>query len=123
MKVLCPHPINACLLLHKQTRQLLLVARAQGTFRTEGYEIQITADFSNETNDRRKAFLALRPQLCQLEVKYGLFEPEGMWVAKNSVSKDFYDPEDLCLFLEGLQTQSMDTTTPARAQELSADIQ
>ncbi|KAJ1115034.1 hypothetical protein NDU88_003262 [Pleurodeles waltl] len=47
----------------------------------------------------------------QLEVKYGLFEPARLWVTKNGISKDFYDPEDLQLFLDSLQSQSVNTTT------------
>ncbi|KAJ1119272.1 hypothetical protein NDU88_007458 [Pleurodeles waltl] len=72
----------------------------------------MTADFSKETNDHRIAFLALRPGMSQLEVKYCPFEPARQWVTKNGMSKDFYDPEDLRLFLDSLQRQSMDTTTP-----------
>ncbi|KAJ1205966.1 hypothetical protein NDU88_001385 [Pleurodeles waltl] len=36
-----------------------------------------------------------------------------MWITKNGESRDFYDPEDLRVFLEGFQnqTQSMDTAT------------
>ncbi|KAJ1216181.1 hypothetical protein NDU88_003787 [Pleurodeles waltl] len=50
----------------------------------------------------------------QLDVKYVLFEPARMWITKNGESRDFYDQEDLQVFLEGLQnqTQSMDTVTP-----------
>ncbi|KAJ1157612.1 hypothetical protein NDU88_010317 [Pleurodeles waltl] len=43
-------------------------ACTHGPFRHDDYEIRIAADFSKETNDRRKAFLALRPRLRQLEV-------------------------------------------------------
>ncbi|KAJ1100420.1 hypothetical protein NDU88_005506 [Pleurodeles waltl] len=37
-----------------------------------------------------------------------------MWITKNGESRDIYDPEDLRVFLEGLQnhTQSMDTAAP-----------
>ncbi|KAJ1197764.1 hypothetical protein NDU88_001612 [Pleurodeles waltl] len=87
-----PHPIIACLLCHTQTRQLLQVAQNHGPFRIDKYEIHITADYAKDTNERRKAFLALRPSLHQLEMKYGLFDPARMWVTKNSVSKDFYNP-------------------------------
>ncbi|KAJ1116246.1 hypothetical protein NDU88_004462 [Pleurodeles waltl] len=43
---------------HGQACQLLLTARSHGPFRTEGYEVRITADFLKETNDHRKAFLS-----------------------------------------------------------------
>ncbi|KAJ1115144.1 hypothetical protein NDU88_003370 [Pleurodeles waltl] len=56
-----PRPITACLLRHNQTRQILQVARNHGPFRIDQREIGITADYSKETNERRKAFLALRP--------------------------------------------------------------
>ncbi|KAJ1133236.1 hypothetical protein NDU88_011533 [Pleurodeles waltl] len=70
-----PRPIIACLLWHNQTRQILQAARKHGPFQLDQYDIRITADYSKETNDRRKAFLALRPRLRQLEIKYGLFDP------------------------------------------------
>ncbi|KAJ1170900.1 hypothetical protein NDU88_002771 [Pleurodeles waltl] len=78
----------------------------------DGYEIRITADFSRETNELRKGFSALRPRMRRLEVKCGLLEPARLWVTQNGVSKDFYNPEDLQIFLDGLQPQSMDTATP-----------
>ncbi|KAJ1215243.1 hypothetical protein NDU88_002852 [Pleurodeles waltl] len=87
-----PRPIIACLLRHTQTCQLLQVARNHAPFRIDKYEICITVDYSKDTNERRKAFLALRPRLRQLEMKYGLFDPARMWVTKNGVSKDFYNP-------------------------------
>ncbi|KAJ1177667.1 hypothetical protein NDU88_002919 [Pleurodeles waltl] len=105
-----PRPIIACLFRHEQVRQLLSVARVHGPFKTDSYEIRITADFSRETNERWKGFLALRPRIRQLEVKYGLFEPARLWTTKNGVSKNFYDPEDLRIYLDRLQSQSMDTT-------------
>ncbi|KAJ1155866.1 hypothetical protein NDU88_008591 [Pleurodeles waltl] len=42
-----------------------------------------------------------------------------MWFTKNGVSKDFYDPEDLQMFLGGLQhqTKSMDTASSIRPQD------
>ncbi|KAJ1159997.1 hypothetical protein NDU88_000499 [Pleurodeles waltl] len=42
-----------------------------------------------------------------------------MWITKNGVSRDFYDHDDLQVFLEGLrsQTQSMDTASSIRSQD------
>ncbi|KAJ1143724.1 hypothetical protein NDU88_010029 [Pleurodeles waltl] len=54
-----PQPIIACLLQHNQTHQILQVARSHGPFRVVQNDIRITADYSKETNERRKAFLAL----------------------------------------------------------------
>ncbi|KAJ1173436.1 hypothetical protein NDU88_005271 [Pleurodeles waltl] len=64
-----PRPITACLLRHTRTRQLLQVAQNHRPFRVEKYEVRITADYSKDTNERRKAFLALKPRLRQLEMK------------------------------------------------------
>ncbi|KAJ1091351.1 hypothetical protein NDU88_004478 [Pleurodeles waltl] len=89
-----PRPIIACLLRHNQTHQILQAAHKHRPFQLDQYDIRITADYSKETNDRRKAFLALRPRLRQLEIKYGLFDPATMWVTKNGVSKDFYNPKN-----------------------------
>ncbi|KAJ1187368.1 hypothetical protein NDU88_004144 [Pleurodeles waltl] len=116
-----PHPIITCLLRHTQTRQLLQAARNHGPFRIDKYEIVITADYSKDTKERRKAFLALRAQLRQLEMKYSLFDPARMWATKNGVSKDFYNPEDLRLFLDSFQHQPMDSTTSTRPQDISGD--
>ncbi|KAJ1218364.1 hypothetical protein NDU88_005944 [Pleurodeles waltl] len=54
-----PRPIFACLLRHNKTRQILQAARSHGPFRVDQHDIRITADYSKETNERRKAFLAL----------------------------------------------------------------
>ncbi|KAJ1199700.1 hypothetical protein NDU88_003533 [Pleurodeles waltl] len=90
-----PRQIIACLLRHTQAWQLLQRARTHKPCQMDGQEIWISADFSKETSERRRAFLALQPRLRQMEVKYGLFEPATMWVTKNGVSQDFYNPEDL----------------------------
>ncbi|KAJ1109926.1 hypothetical protein NDU88_007283 [Pleurodeles waltl] len=106
-----PRPIIACLLRHVQTRQLLQASRAHGPFLSDDLEVRLMGDFSKETSERRRAFLALRPYLRQLDVKNGLFELAKVWITKNRVSQDFYDPEDLQVFLDELQnqTQSMDS--------------
>ncbi|KAJ1126874.1 hypothetical protein NDU88_005280 [Pleurodeles waltl] len=116
-----PHPIIACLLHHTQTRQLLQIARKHGPFRVDKYEVRIMAYYSKDTNERRKAFLALRPRLRQLEMKYGLFDPARMWVTKNGVSKDFYNPEDLRLFLDSFQYQTKDPAISNRLQDTMED--
>ncbi|KAJ1120235.1 hypothetical protein NDU88_008409 [Pleurodeles waltl] len=54
-----PHPIIVCMLRHLQARQLLQTARTQGSFRSGNLEIRMTADFSKETADRRKASLSI----------------------------------------------------------------
>ncbi|KAJ1136936.1 hypothetical protein NDU88_003350 [Pleurodeles waltl] len=84
-----PDQSSHAFLPHNQTRQILQAACNHGPFRIDQHDIRITADYSKETNERRKAFLALRPRLRQLEMKYGLFDPARMWVTKNGVSKDF----------------------------------
>ncbi|KAJ1092190.1 hypothetical protein NDU88_005302 [Pleurodeles waltl] len=116
-----PRPIIACLLRHNQTRQILQAARKHGPFQLDQYDIRITADYSKVTNYRRKAFLALRPRLGQLEIKYGLFDPARMWVTKNRVSKDFYNLEELQLFLDSFQPQSMDSTSTSGSHDNGGD--
>ncbi|KAJ1116205.1 hypothetical protein NDU88_004423 [Pleurodeles waltl] len=61
-----------------QARQLLQAARMQGPFRSGTLEIRLSADFSKETAERRKAFLSLRTRLRHLDMKFGLFEPARM---------------------------------------------
>ncbi|KAJ1150617.1 hypothetical protein NDU88_003407 [Pleurodeles waltl] len=51
------------------------VARTHSPLRSDDLEVRLTADFSKETSERRRAFLSLRPRLQQLDVKCGLFEP------------------------------------------------
>ncbi|KAJ1105130.1 hypothetical protein NDU88_002538 [Pleurodeles waltl] len=91
------------MLRHQQARQLSQMARTQGPLRSGNLEIWISADFSKETADRRRAFLSFRTQLRRLDVKFGLFEPARMWITKNGESQNFYNPEDLRAFLERLQ--------------------
>ncbi|KAJ1152714.1 hypothetical protein NDU88_005489 [Pleurodeles waltl] len=116
-----PRPIIACLLHYAQTRQLLQASRNHGPFRMEKYEIHITADYSKDTNECRKAFLALRPRLRQLEMKYSLFDPARIWVTKNGLAKDFYNPEDLRLILDSFQYQPMDSITLTQPQDTLGD--
>ncbi|KAJ1124320.1 hypothetical protein NDU88_002781 [Pleurodeles waltl] len=106
-----PRPIIACFLRHGQVRQLLQLSQRQGPLRLGPLEICLSADFSKETADPRRAFLSLRPR--HLDVKFGLFEPARMWITKNGESRTFYYPEDLKSFLEGLHdpTQPMESTT------------
>ncbi|KAJ1121982.1 hypothetical protein NDU88_000490 [Pleurodeles waltl] len=120
-----PHSIIACLLRHVQTHQLLQAAREHSPFRLDDLEVRLTPDFSKETSKRRRAFLATQPRLRKLDVKYGFFEPARMWITKNGVSRDFYDPEDLQVFLEGLQnqTQSMDTASSIWTQDPLGPLQ
>ncbi|KAJ1096057.1 hypothetical protein NDU88_001204 [Pleurodeles waltl] len=119
-----PRSIIVCLLRHMQARQLLQAARMLGPFRSGALEIRFSADFSKETAERRKAFLSLRTRLCHLDVKFGLFEPARMWITKNGESRNFYDPEDLRVFLDGLhdQSQTMEMTiqAPLDTQDLPA---
>ncbi|KAJ1204563.1 hypothetical protein NDU88_000009 [Pleurodeles waltl] len=110
-----------CLLRHNQTRQILQTARSHGPFRIGQHDIRITADYSKDTNERRKAFLALRPGLRQLEMKYGLFDPARMWVTKNGVSSDFDNPEELKLFLDSFQHQPTDFISTSRPLDVSGD--
>ncbi|KAJ1159744.1 hypothetical protein NDU88_000249 [Pleurodeles waltl] len=63
-----PRPIIACLLCHAQACKLIQKARTQGPCQLDGHTIRISADFSKETSERRRAFLALCPRLSQLEV-------------------------------------------------------
>ncbi|KAJ1186127.1 hypothetical protein NDU88_002910 [Pleurodeles waltl] len=70
-----PRPIIACFLRHEQARQVISTAKARQPISLDGHEIRVSADFSRLTNVRRRAFLALRPQLTSLDIKYGLFEP------------------------------------------------
>ncbi|KAJ1216229.1 hypothetical protein NDU88_003834 [Pleurodeles waltl] len=117
-----PRPIIACMLRHGQARQLLQTARTQDPLQLGTLEIRLSADFSRETAERRRAFLSLRPRLRHLNVKFGLFEPARMWITKNGESLTFYDPEDLRMFLEGLHdtSQTMETTAQFSAPSLDA---
>ncbi|KAJ1152683.1 hypothetical protein NDU88_005458 [Pleurodeles waltl] len=75
-----PRPIIACFLRHEQARQVLSAAKTHGPVSLDGHEIRVAADFSRLTNEKQKAFLALRPQLRNLDIKYGLFKPARMWI-------------------------------------------
>ncbi|KAJ1188858.1 hypothetical protein NDU88_005615 [Pleurodeles waltl] len=62
-----PRPIIARFLRHEQARQIISAAKSQGPFSLEGHEIRVATDFSRLTNEKGKAFLALRPQLRNLD--------------------------------------------------------
>ncbi|KAJ1093677.1 hypothetical protein NDU88_006774 [Pleurodeles waltl] len=94
----------------------------RGPFLMNNKLIRMMADFSKETSERRKAFLALRPRLRQLEVKFGLFEPARMWITKNNVPKDFCDLKDLRLYLDSLSVRPMDTAILPKPQNLAAIV-
>ncbi|KAJ1216273.1 hypothetical protein NDU88_003877 [Pleurodeles waltl] len=116
-----PRPILACLLRHNHAQQILQTARKHGPFRIGQHDIRITSDYSKDTHERRKAFLALRPRLRQLGMKYGLFDSARMWVTNNSISKDFYNPDELSLFLDSFQHQPMDSTNPDCSQDTARE--
>ncbi|KAJ1107587.1 hypothetical protein NDU88_004977 [Pleurodeles waltl] len=118
-----PRPVIACMLRHGQARQLLQTARTQGPLRLGTLEIRLSADFSRETAERRRAFLSLRSCLRHLDVKFGLFEPARMWITKNGESLTFYNPEDLRMFLEGLQDTSQTMETTPQSSPPSQDVQ
>ncbi|KAJ1217218.1 hypothetical protein NDU88_004813 [Pleurodeles waltl] len=70
-----PRPIIACFLWHGQVCQLLQLSRRQGPLRLGPLEIRLSADFSKETADIRRAFLSLRPRLRHLDVKSSSSQP------------------------------------------------
>ncbi|KAJ1205804.1 hypothetical protein NDU88_001230 [Pleurodeles waltl] len=107
-------PIIACLLRHEQVRQLLSVSRAHRPFKTDDSEIRITGDFSKEANECLRGFLALQTRMRQLEVCETMDHQQ--WISKN-----FYDQEDLQIYLDSLQSQSMDTMDSDRPLRPSCD--
>ncbi|KAJ1128695.1 hypothetical protein NDU88_007070 [Pleurodeles waltl] len=44
-----------------------------------------------------------------------------MWVTKNGVSKDFYNPEELRLFLDSFQSQPKDSTNSNGLHDIAGD--
>ncbi|KAJ1083207.1 hypothetical protein NDU88_003367 [Pleurodeles waltl] len=85
-----PRPIIACFLRHEQARQVISTAKARQPISLDGHEIRVAADFSRLTNDNRRAFLALRPQLRSLDIKYGLFEPALGFIESFTISLIVY---------------------------------
>ncbi|KAJ1196149.1 hypothetical protein NDU88_000024 [Pleurodeles waltl] len=69
-----PCTIIACFLRHEQACQGITAARAQGPNSMEGNAMRVAADFSLETNEKQREYLALRPQLRDMNIKFGLFE-------------------------------------------------
>ncbi|KAJ1115809.1 hypothetical protein NDU88_004031 [Pleurodeles waltl] len=80
-----PRPIIAFFLCHKQASQVISAARSQVPYSLEGHEIRVATDFSKVTNKKRKAFLALRPQLRKLDIKFDLFEPACIWITQGGM--------------------------------------
>ncbi|KAJ1180692.1 hypothetical protein NDU88_005909 [Pleurodeles waltl] len=99
--------------------------RGSAVLLDNGHELRIAADFSRETNKKRKAFRARRPQLRYLIIKFGLFELPRMWITLDGKSRDFFDPTDLHSFLDNVSAQPMDqkagdfmTNTPRHVTSL-----
>ncbi|KAJ1182595.1 hypothetical protein NDU88_007782 [Pleurodeles waltl] len=105
-----PRSIIACLLRHEQVRQILTAARKHGPYDLEGHKVFIAADFSTETNAKRKAFLQLRLRIRKRYIKYGLLEPATMWIRMDGNSRDYTEPEDLVRYLDSLDDQHIDST-------------
>ncbi|KAJ1125952.1 hypothetical protein NDU88_004365 [Pleurodeles waltl] len=100
-----PCPINAFFFRHEQCVQLLAAARAH---RQDGHEIGIAADFAKETNEKRKAFLALRRQLRHLNIKFRLLELARMWIPVNGKSRVFFATRDHHSLLYNVSVLPMD---------------
>ncbi|KAJ1164813.1 hypothetical protein NDU88_005247 [Pleurodeles waltl] len=108
-----PCPIITCCLRHDQARKLLTAARTHVSYRYEDRELRMAPDFSRDINEKQRAFLALRPQLLQLDIKFGLFKPAQMIITKDGKSKDFLDAEALRQSLDNLLPQPMDSSSAA----------
>ncbi|KAJ1099929.1 hypothetical protein NDU88_005022 [Pleurodeles waltl] len=67
-----------CFLYHEQVHHILNADFTLGLYVFEEHKIQIAADFSQKTNDKRKEFLAFQPQIVMLIIKFGLYEPPHM---------------------------------------------
>ncbi|KAJ1114597.1 hypothetical protein NDU88_002832 [Pleurodeles waltl] len=105
-----PCPIIACFLRHEQAPQTISAAKSQGPYSLEGHENRVAADFSRLTNKKRKAFLALRPQLRNLYVKYGIFEPAHMFSGK------IQDPQGHLHAIKFIEAYNGSSTGPKRSQ-------
>ncbi|KAJ1113510.1 hypothetical protein NDU88_001752 [Pleurodeles waltl] len=79
-----PRPISACFLRHNQARQVISIAGSRGPYSLEGHEIRVAADFSKITNEKSKPFLALRPQLRNLDGQGAEYPP---WVLRFATTK------------------------------------
>ncbi|KAJ1143557.1 hypothetical protein NDU88_009865 [Pleurodeles waltl] len=74
-----PRPVIASSLCHEQASLVFSTAQTQGPFLLEGHEVRVAADVCRITNEKQKVFLALRPQLRKLDIKFGLFEPAQVY--------------------------------------------
>ncbi|KAJ1115530.1 hypothetical protein NDU88_003754 [Pleurodeles waltl] len=92
------HPVIAYFLPDKQARQVITAVRAYCPNRMEGSDIRMAEDFFRKTNENRRAFLALRPQLRDMNIKFGLFEPACMWIMQDGISRDLFMPAALSSF-------------------------
>ncbi|KAJ1154510.1 hypothetical protein NDU88_007261 [Pleurodeles waltl] len=112
-----PHPIIACFLRHEQARQVISTAKTQGTVSLEGYEIRVAADFSRITNDKRRAFLALRPQLRFMDIKYGLFEPAQVTLLRGCEAQRTREPGAARRAIGGAGSDPADRVRERRSAE------
>lgn len=88
--------------------RVLQAARVKRRLVWSGHTIFISQDISNA---RRKEFLALRPQMRQLNIRYGILHPCLCKITHNGSSRSFDDPAKLRSFLHNISLKSVINST------------
>ena len=115
-----PRHILICCLRHIQARQIITTAKRHGPYQLQNHQIFFSADFSAETNAKRKRFLNLRNRLKARDIRYGLLEPARMIITINDRTREFEEPEELEEFLDALETTEMETQQQGDGQQKTA---
>ena len=92
--------------------RVLNAAREKRHLVWSGQRLFISQDLSNATNARRKEFLALRPQMRQMNIRYGILHPCVCKITFEGSTRSYEDPAQLKSFLHSISTRHMDANIP-----------
>lgn len=106
-----PRGVIMYLLEYTDLTRILTAARALKRITWSGQPLFFTQDYAKSTADRRRDFLALRPQLRSIGARYGLFHPCLFKVTINNKTTTYEDPLRLKSFLYSFHANSMDTSS------------
>ncbi|KAL7882930.1 hypothetical protein SRHO_G00005880 [Serrasalmus rhombeus] len=88
---------------HFQTRERIFqLAPEKGQLQFQGNRIHIYPDFSAEVARRRTAFTAIKPQLREAGIEYGLLFSARLRINHKGVKHVFESPQQVTAFLQGL---------------------
>lgn len=103
-----PRPIVCKPLRYQHVDQILAFMRKNNHILWKGNKIYISQDYSKETVETRKGFLALRPRLRDMHYQFAFAGPAKFRVVIQGTSHFFTDHHQLKRLLDGSDDSAMD---------------